>query len=216
MKNFIVVFLCVPFISMSQNNSNADYVFSKMDVHDVYIFQNEIYSNLKDSIIEINKAPFKILFKSENHKKTDHALYISFFKEKININNFKIGTQITDHCIFFSSNRLAQGPFANYLGISGNSGCYKEEDERLEFCCIAGIGHHFFYYTDETYRNMTLLESNDDILNLEYLVSYFFDDGKNINMTSLDLIYILALQDFNLNNIIDLGELSFSKLKLTD
>jgi hypothetical protein len=215
MNKILIIFLSIPFFSISQNSYNTKYVFSKMDNQDVYICQNESYSNINDSIIEIYKAPFKILFKSKKaQKKIDYSVYLSLFKEKIEKHDFKLGTKITDHCIFQSSKRLAQGPFANYLGISDNW-CYKTEDEQMPLCCI-GNGHHLFYYTDEDYRNMILSDSNDDILNLEYTVGYIYDNdgGKNINMTLLDTIYIVALQDFNLNNIIDEGELTISILKL--
>jgi hypothetical protein len=214
MKNLILFFLCIPLVCINQNSFNIKDVFSKMDIHDVYILQNEIYSNLSDSIIEIKKIPFKILFKSKKHlKNTNNAIYISFLKDKINTTDFKIGTKITNNCIFHSSNQLAQGPFADYFGISGNSGCHRYEDEQIEFCCN-GIGHHFFYYTDEYYRNMNLLESNTDILNLEYEVSNIYDtELKNISMTLLDTIYILTLQDFNFNNILDKNELTISTIK---
>ena len=65
---------------------------------------------------------------------------------------------------------------------------------------------------------MTLRNSNNEILNLEYTVDTFSDSetetSTHISKTLLDAIYIVALQDFNLNNIIDEGELTISILKL--
>ena len=216
MKKILIIFLSIPIISSSQINPTKNDFFLKMKNQDVYICQNERFFNLNDSIIEIYKAPFKILFKTKKkQKKIDYSLYLSVFKEKIEKHDFKIGTKITDHCIFRSSKRLSGGPFAHYLGVSDNW-CYKTEDEQMPLCCM-GNGHHLFYYTDEFYRNMILLGSNDDILNLEYTVDYIYDndEGKNINMTLLNTIYIVALQDFNFNNIIDVGELTICILKLT-
>lgn len=217
MKKILIIFLSIPFISFSQNSSNKDDFFSKMKKQDVYICQNERLFNLNDSIIEINKAPFTILFKSQkSQKKINYGLRISVFKEHIEKNDFKLGTTITNYCHNQSSRRLAQAPYSTYLSISENDWCYKTDEEFRKRFCHMNVAHHLFYYTDEDYRSMIQRNSNYGILNLEYTVDTFIDSSKtHISNTLLDTIYIVALQDFNFNNIIDEGELTICILKLT-
>lgn len=217
MNKILIIFLSIPFFSISQNSYNTKYVFSKMKKQDVFICQNERFFNLNDSIIEINKAPFTILYKSQKSE-IHKGVWISVFKENIEKSNFKIGTTITNYCLYNSSKILAQGPHARYLSISKKDWCYKTEEEFRKPFCHLDNGHQTFYYSDEDYKNMTLRNSNNEILNLEYTVDTFSDSetetSTHISKTLLDAIYIVALQDFNLNNIIDEGELTISILKL--
>ena len=101
------------------------------------------------------------------------------------------------------------------MSISENNWCYKKDVEFRKRFCHINAGHQLFYYTDEDYRSMILRDSNYGILNLEYTVDTFFDSSEtHISKTLLDTIYMVALQDFNFNNIIDEGELTICILKL--
>ena len=216
MKRLALLFLYLPIISFSQNNSDKNDVFSKMETQDVYIYQNERFFNLKDSIIEINKAPFTILFKTQKaQEKINYGLQISVFKERVQKNEFKLGTIITNYCHNQSSRRLAQSPNSNYLSISEYDWCYDIDEYQIPFCHTNN--HHLFYYRDEDNRSMILANSNHGILNLEYTVEDIIDTSKSLHVsnTLLDTIYIVALQDYNFNNIIDEGELIICTLKLT-
>lgn len=200
----------------SVNISSINDFFLKMKNQDVYICQNEHFFNLNDSIIEINKAPFTILFKTQKSpNKINYGLRISLFKEYIKKNEFKLGSTITHYCYNQSSRRYAQSPYSNYLSISDNNWCYKKDEEFCKPFCHMNVGHQLFYYTDEDYRSMILRDSNYGILNLEYTVDTFFDSFEiHISKILLEKIYIVALQDFNFNNIIDEGELTICILKL--
>ena len=217
MKKILIIFFSISFISFLLISTYKNDVFSKMNKQDLFISQNECFFNLTDSIIEINKAPFTILYKSQkSQNKSKYEVRISVFKENIEKNNFKLGTTITNYCHFNSWATKAQGPHTSYLGISKKDWCYKTEEEfRIPFCHL-DAGHQSFYYIDEDYTNMTLRNSNNEILNLEYTVDTFIDETGTstlISNTLLDSIYIVALQDFNFNNIIDEGDLTICKLK---
>jgi hypothetical protein len=222
-KNILIIFLSISVISFLQISTFKNDVFSKMKKQDVFISQNERFFNLTDSIIEINKAPFKILYKSQKSQnksnKSKYKVLISVFKENIKKNKFKLGTTITNYCHYNSWATLAQGPHTSYLGISKKDWCYKTKDEfRIPFCHL-DAAHQSFYYFDEEYNNMTLRNSNNEILNLEYTIDTFIDKETGtsslISNTLLDSIYIVSLQDFNFNNIIDEGELTICLLKLS-
>ena len=210
------IFFLFTFDVLSQTTIKIDDFFLKMENQDVYICQNEHFFNLNDSIIEINKAPFTILFKTQKlQNKINYGLRISVFKEHIEKNDFKLGATITNYCHNQSSRRLAQAPYSTYLSISENNWCYKNDEEFRTPFCHMNVAHHLFYYTNEDYRSMILRNSNYGILNLEYTVDTFFDSsGTHISKTLLDTIYMVALQDFNFNNIIDEGELTICILKL--
>ena len=65
MKKILIIFFSISFISFLLISTYKNDVFSKMNKQDLFISQNECFFNLTDSIIEINKAPFTILYKSQ-------------------------------------------------------------------------------------------------------------------------------------------------------
>jgi hypothetical protein len=83
---------------------------------------------------------------------------------------------------------------------------------------IASDGNHYLEYSPGSFESVNFYSAEGDYLELEWHINNVLYKKETLSFAALPLklVYMIVLQDFNINNIIDDGELKIITIHLND
>lgn len=147
--------------------------------------------------ISLKKQAFSLTYFYKKYiaeSKSLYSLQISFFKNKEDMNQIKIGSTISD----ISNFRLG-------------SAMVSPEDGFYDTMALGINIHNNLYYTSETESNVELLQNLRNDFEARWNINEYYDSDTSVlsKMSKLKYktLYMVVFRDENLNKIIDEGEI---------
>lgn len=165
------------------------------------------YDIVKDTqIIKISKAKFKIVFNSFGY--TDlksYATQIDAFTDAKGISMIHPGVKIND--------------IPYFAGGTGLAGFQSKQYECMYIDTGLGQNHYIIYSEKGKDKRAALESKSGDTLRLSWKIKkYAIDPTKEKSMKKLDskYLYLVILNDFNLDGIVEEGEYAIVKIEFED
>lgn len=191
-KTLSVIFFLISLLSFSQANSTLKF------------YQNDkLLPISKNNEISLKKQAFSLTYfykKYKDEPQAYYALQICFLKNKKELENFKIGTLVSE------IQNFKEGSAFKY-----------EKDGKYDTMVIGTQVHNYLYYANEKTHSVELLQNLRNDFEGRWTVNDFIDeetkiDGK-LSKLKEKVLYMVVFKDENLNEIIDQGELLTYTLK---
>ncbi len=169
-----------------------------------FFFQDGKKTTLKENYqtVKINKGKFSLRFYNKrysfNKKKPYYAQSATYaaqaaaFVNEFELENVKVGMQVSDVPFFAFGSGMATGINGKYESLAFNS-----------------YGHHYLMYENQDSKRVNLIDTYGDYLELEFEINGFNYDRVEVKIEDFDFdeFYIVLFIDSNLNKIIDENEL---------
>lgn len=94
------------------------------------------------------------------------------------------------------------------------TGMPADESGSYSSAVLNSYGHHYLYYENEQNKSVRLLSKKGTTGQFEWTIDRLYANGRDypLNKIPLQSLYVVCLNDYNLNGIIDAGELYIIKI----
>lgn len=169
------------------------------------INQKETVNYLFDAIdsVELTKSTFSIRFYNKPYDSFNdfyHATKICIQENIADTSDFKVGQPISEITCFKNSSAHPINHHSSYPAM-----------------ILSPSGHHLLYYESKKHKRAHLIVKHDDYYELEWEINFFNVNGMDLPLEELPFkqLFMLVLNDSNLNEIIDAGEMKMILLKFS-
>jgi hypothetical protein len=191
LQTLILLFISV-YPSYGQQPNYANSIAIKQ--HDSVWMTNKVIDS-----VHLSRNAFSIVFegrKFDEKKRLPYATQIAAVTEDSCLSYITVAQKIDDIPFFKGGTGLAA------------------EDTGYTNLFIDNEAHHYIYYSNEKDRRAKLLSKKGDILQLQWDITQAFYKEEDIafDKLPLDHIYLVILNDKNLNGVVDEGETKVIKI----
>ena len=179
--------------------------FEKQDVNDYFIYQNgkEQTVPVYNGVITLERSPFSLRFYNKKYNwdaKEPYVVKLSVLRSKKEWKKIKTGKKVEESLFFQGGSAFALTRNNNY-----NALLFSDADNTF-----IGGSHHLRYGEGENDLKTVLILRTDGLFDkMEFKIDTLFLDKKMVPVSdsTLPALYFAALNDKNLDGIIDEDEL---------
>lgn len=201
MKNILIVSVFAMALMACGGGKNTP--VKGIVVGEVQFVQDGFTTPISKEKVKLTLAPkeFSIVFPNKEYDpgaKTFYATRIAAFRDKSLLSQISAGTPIKEISYFMSGTGMA----------SSEAGPY-------EHMYLGDLRHHYLYYEQGAKaRVLKVSDTPDGGYMLKWVVDSFYENDAEVPMAMIgeEVIYVVILNDANLNNQVEEGEFHIVEL----